>query len=343
MENAIYNSVILKPRTKMVGKAKVPLTDPQGVEVMQALMTVQYRMDKPGGGFKALEGMAITDGLVCRGGRSNSLAGGKDIMESYLKNQRKWFGANFKPRNMNEECGKDLCPATDLFVLLYKENSVFKRTTILKHVEGKHQFKELVDSMDGEEIEIINETDNSEVEGTSGGAGMFAALDIGEEIIEEVTMPENKESKQKRKSTEQLNKRERKLSKWETSSDIFKSSDESGNAYNGSYKESTPKSELTALREEVAQLKKENQALVNALNQAVKDKKCRKHCSRLQTTTSFLEKATEGYVLVEEAELRKLEAAAADKTVNKHGGELVTDWIERAHGLIIESINSKTE
>ena len=77
MENAIYNSVIFKPRTKLVGKSTVPLTDPQGLEVIQAMMTVQYRMDKPGGGFKALEGMAITDGLICRGGRSNTLAGGK--------------------------------------------------------------------------------------------------------------------------------------------------------------------------------------------------------------------------------------------------------------------------
>ena len=44
MENAIYNSVIFKPRTKLVGKSKVPLTDPRGIEVVQALMTVQYRM-----------------------------------------------------------------------------------------------------------------------------------------------------------------------------------------------------------------------------------------------------------------------------------------------------------
>ena len=36
--------------------------------------------------------------------------------------------------------------------------------------------------------------------------------------------------------------------------------------------------------------------------------------------TSFLEKATKGYILVEEAELRKLEAAVRDKTNNKHGG-----------------------
>ena len=67
-------------------------------------------------------------------------------------------------------------------------------------------------------------------------------------------------------------------------------------------------------------LKKEIQALVNPLNRAVKDKQCRKYCARLKMATSFLEKATKGYILVEEAELRKLEAAARDKTNNKHGG-----------------------
>ena len=35
MENVIYNSVILKPKTKLIGKLTVPLTDPQGVEVIQ--------------------------------------------------------------------------------------------------------------------------------------------------------------------------------------------------------------------------------------------------------------------------------------------------------------------
>ena len=225
---------------------------------------------------------------------------------------------------------------------MYKENKIFKRMTILKHVEGKHQFKEMIEAMEEEEIEVIGPSVNGEEDGASGGVGLFAALDMGEETEGEERSRAKEEVGRKRKTPEQ-GKRERKHSRWETSADIFRSEDESGISSGGSFKESTPKPEVAALRKEVEDLKKENQALVNALNQAVKDKQCRKHCARLQTATSFLERATEGYVMVEEAELRKLEAAARDKTSNKHGGDMVTDWIERAHGLIIESFSTNKE
>ena len=70
-------------------------------------------------------------------------------------------------------------PATDLFILMYRENKIFKRTTILKHVEGNTSLR-MVDAMEEEEIEVISPSANGDEDRASGGVGLFSALDIGE-------------------------------------------------------------------------------------------------------------------------------------------------------------------